>query len=152
MPYGSHCIGVLNPLSSRYWTLELSTRLFQLIEDYDIDLNLNLFALVRANKIHFGVANEPAWFSIKFENSTINDLCVVEDPGRSSFTRSMLPVLYQDEWRKDGRDVSVAQEVLHWYSCDGTGPSLRFKFLGTVSVGCISWSEQRRQCRCKWCT
>lgn len=52
--------------------------LFRLMEKYDVDPVLRLFALVCPNEIAFDDAEEPGWFPFHFEDSIVHDSRVFE--------------------------------------------------------------------------
>lgn len=41
------------------------------MEEYDVNPVLDLFALVRSNKIDFDIAENPGWFPFNFEDSIV---------------------------------------------------------------------------------
>lgn len=72
----------------------LSTRLFWLMEKYDVDLVLGLLAITRANDISIDVADKSGLFLSILEESTLYHLTVLEDPRRSASTHPAFPVHY----------------------------------------------------------
>lgn len=63
MRYESDHTGKRGSFIFRWWTLSLSLRLFQLVDEHDVDLELCYLASARANAIDFVVAEEPGWLS-----------------------------------------------------------------------------------------
>lgn len=82
------------------------------MEEYDADPVLGLLALTRPNETDSGIANEPGWFPINFEDSIVYNQPEVEDLERSVVTYPAVFVRYRDEWRDDGIGVPFAQEAL----------------------------------------
>lgn len=97
MWYDGHCEGMTGRLGFCFCMLALSAELLRLMEEYDVDPLLGIFASARVNEIDLNVADVPRWVSFLFGDSIEYNLMEFENPGRSSITHPALSVRYRDQ-------------------------------------------------------
>lgn len=88
-------LGVIDLLGLRYWTLALSVGLFQLLEKYYVDAELDQDAPARASEIEFGAAENLGWFPFDFEDSILYDVRAFKDLQHTAISHLAVLVRYR---------------------------------------------------------